>query len=236
MKKEPGLVATNNSPAELIRQVIQGKGNLEDLRGLLALQKDWEANEARKAYHIAMAAFKANPPKISKDKQVSFSTNRGQTSYKHATLANVTEKISTELSKHGLSAAWTTKQNGNVIVTCRITHIQGHSEETTLSAPADDSGSKNKIQQIGSTITYLQRYTILSLTGLATFDMDDDGKTSEKVEYIEEKQLHELRDMLIAKDLKESKFCEVMKVETLETMPKDLYKKAKLMISGAVKK
>ena len=48
-------------------------------------------------------------------------------------------------------------------------------ESTTLSGPPDTTGSKNDLQSIGSTISYLQRYTLLALTGLATFDMDDDA-------------------------------------------------------------
>jgi hypothetical protein len=174
-KQELTVIDTNvNSPAELIRAAVAGKADLQQLKELLAIQRDYEANEARKAYHKAMAAFKANPPKIEKDRQVAY----GNTKYSHASLANVTEKISVELSKYGLSASWTTKTNGVVSVTCKITHELGHSEETTLSAASDTSGSKNAIQAIGSTITYLERYTLLALTGLATYDQDDDGQAA----------------------------------------------------------
>ncbi len=172
--------AVSKSPAELIAAAVSKDTDLDKLEKLLVLQERWEGNEAKKAYHKAMSEFKANPPKIEKDKTVSY----GNTSYKHATLANITDKVNTELSKHGLSATWATKQNGNIMVTCKITHVLGHSEETTLAAGADTSGSKNAIQAIGSAITYLQRYTLLSLTGLAAHDTDDDGQaaTSEKKE------------------------------------------------------
>jgi hypothetical protein len=42
-----------------------------------------------------------------------------------------------------------------------------------MSAPPDNSGSKNPIQAIGSTQSYLQRYTALALLGIATKDMPD---------------------------------------------------------------
>mgnify|MGYP001168649330 CR=1 FL=1 len=172
VKKEQAV----SSPQQMIQLAISSGADLEKLEKLLTLQERWESNEARKAYHAAMAKFKANPPKIDKDKTVSFKTDRGgQTTYNHATLGNVTEKISAELSKYGLSASWTTKQNGAVSVTCHITHKLGHSEETTLTAKEDTSGSKNAIQALGSTITYLERYTLLALTGLATYEQDDDG-------------------------------------------------------------
>ena len=182
MKDKKNLTTLGNSPAAMIRMAVEGKADLDKLEKLLNLQERFEANEARKAYHAAMAEFKANPPKIGKDKKVSFATSVGKTSYNHASLYNVVEKISVELSKHGLSASWSTKQNGAIMVTCKITHIKGHSEETTLSASADNSGSKNAIQAIGSTITYLERYTLLALTGLATYEMDDDGQAAGKPE------------------------------------------------------
>ena len=186
MKKEVAIVSeekavvSTGGPSALIQMAINSGADLEKLKSLLDLQEKWEAIEARKAYNSAMSEFKANPPKIDKDREVSFKTDRGQVNYHHATLGNVTEKINSELSKYGLSAGWLIKQNGSISVTCRITHVKGHSEETTLSAPADNSGSKNTIQAIGSTVTYLSRYTLLSLFGLATFDQDDDGVASSK--------------------------------------------------------
>ena len=52
-------------------------------------------------------------------------------------------------------------------MTCVLSHRDGHFEETTLTAGRDDSGKKNAIQQVGSTITYLQRYTLKAALGLA---------------------------------------------------------------------
>lgn len=209
-------VSSGNSPADMIRMAVEGKADLDKLEKLLTLQERWDANEAKKAYHKAMAEFKANPPKIDKDKKVGYTTQKGNVGYSHASLSNVTDKISTELSKHGLSASWQTNQNGMIIVTCKITHVRGHSESTTISAPADTSGAKNAIQAIGSTITYLERYTLLALTGLATHDMDDDGKAAGKPEVAQpqakkpDKDIPETEEMnkraaVIADDFKQSK-------------------------------
>src|SRR5690606_10591416 len=45
-------------------------------------------------------------------------------------------------------------------------------------APPDGSGNKNAIQGIGSTSTYLQRYTLSAAFGLTTADEDDDGEAT----------------------------------------------------------
>lgn len=227
--KEEKVPAVQASPAEMIQQAVKSGASLVELKGLLELQKEWEANEARKAFHLSMAAFKSNPPRISKNKKVSFN----QTNYKYADLSNVTETINTELSKHGLTASWITQTNGVISVTCRITHVLGHSEETTMSAEADKSGAKNNIQAIGSTVSYLQRYTLLAICGLATSDQDDDAHGAS--ELISEKQLHDLRDALIAKDLPEKGLTDFLKIEKLENLKASEYHKAMNTIKATKK-
>jgi len=203
---------TETSPAAVIQNAISTGADLDKLEKLLALQERWESNEARKAYHKSMAQFKANPPRILKDRTVSYK----QTQYTHASLANVVATISAELSKYGLSASWNTKQNGEIVVTCRITHELGHFEETSLSAGADNSGSKNSIQAIGSTITYLERYTLLALTGLAAHDMDDDGIVTEDIEYITVDQQTEINDLIAETETNKEKFLDWANVESVE--------------------
>ena len=152
------------------------------------------------------------------------SFGQGKASYKHATLAQVTQKISAELSKHGLSASWRVAQNGVIAVTTRIAHVKGHFEETTVSAPSDKTGSKNDIQAVGSTITYLERYGLLALTGLATFDQDDDA--NQVAEVIDSKQLNQLLDMIAEKGVEIPKFCGYLKIDNLEDLPKAKFQQA----------
>lgn len=153
---------------------LQAGMTIEHLKGVMELQKEWEANEARKAYVSDMAAFKLRPPAIPKDKFVGY----GNTGYFHATLGGVTSVVVDALAAHGFSHSWEVRQaDGLISVTCRITHRMGHSESTTMASSPDVSGKKNSIQAIASAQTYLSRYTLLAATGLATMDMpDDDGR------------------------------------------------------------
>ena len=145
------------------------------LKELLAVKKEWEADEARKAFVVALNAFKANPPKVLKDKPVSFGA--GKTAYKHAGLDNASEQIGAALAEHGISHRWNVEQDGaNIRVTCILTHALGHSESVTMQAQADTSGSKNSIQAVGSAVSYLQRYTLFAASGIAPKNVDDDGR------------------------------------------------------------
>ena len=179
---EPGAampaVQKPATPADMVLYVMQNGGSIDQLEKFMDLQRKWEADQARKAYVADMAEFKKNPPTIIKDKLVGYENRDGTfTDYKHATLGNVTNTIIEGLAGHGFSHRWDVRQNGPVIeVDCTITHRMGHSETVTMQAGKDDSGKKNAIQQVASAITYLQRYTLLAATGLATHDQaDDDG-------------------------------------------------------------
>lgn len=227
-----------SSMMSVVQYAIKEQVGVEQLEKLMALQERHEANEARKAYHVAMAEFKANPPKIEKDAHVNFKSKKtGQvTDYKHATLANVTDTINASLSKHGLSSAWIQSQkDSGISITCKITHIMGHSESTTLSCSADESGGKNKIQAIGSTVTYLQRYTLLALTGLATHEADDDGNGSE-AQYITEKQLATIDDFIDSLDVDVAKFKKFMGIDDLEKILASDYNKAIKALKAKEKK
>jgi hypothetical protein len=231
-------VMVTQSPAAMIMSLMEKSKDidLEKIEKFLDIQKKWEENNARKAYHLAMSEFKANPPDIEKDKKVKYKTNAGETAYNHASLGNVTEKINSALSKYELSAGWVTKQDGqNITVTCRISHSLGHSEETSLTAAPDASGGKNTIQALGSTISYLQRYTLLALTGLATHDMDDDGKTSEPVSFISDKQKSTIVDMIQATETKEAQFLKYMNAESLDKILESDFNKAMTALRSKMK-
>ena len=172
------------TPMMLLQIATNQGADLDRLEKLMDLHMRWEANEARKSYDAAMAEFKADAPSITKNKHVQF----GQTVYDHATLDHVCERITAGLSKQGISHRWRIEQpeKSLIRVTCILRHRQGHSEETTLEAAADTSGSKNAIQAIGSAVTYLERYTLLAATGLAAKDGDTDGSNAAPMEGLQQ--------------------------------------------------
>jgi hypothetical protein len=161
------------SPLSIVQQALDKGIPGEQLQALMDFAERYQANVAKQAYDAAIAQFKAKPPRINKNKDVSF----GTTKYSHATLDEVTDKVTAALSAVGISHKWAVEQTDKEIsVSCILTHAQGHSERTTLKASADTSGSKNPIQAIGSAVTYLQRYTLLAATGLAVAGSDNDGQ------------------------------------------------------------
>jgi len=166
------IPSNGNSTLDKILSLIENGAEIDVvmIEKMMELSERNQDRENKAAFHAAMSAFKIDPPKIVKDK------HNSQYNSEYSSLGNVTATISSALSEHGLSATWKPDQkDGMIYVTCLLTHKFGHSEKATLFAPPDDSGKKNPIQQIKSTISYLEQVTLLAAVGLSTDDMGDDG-------------------------------------------------------------
>jgi hypothetical protein len=167
---------TVSTPNDLIQQAIEKGLDVESLGKLMALQERWEANQARKSFFEAFTKFQSTCPEIRKAKGVSFKDVK----YNYAPLSDITRQISDHLEKNQLSYRWEIKDTKEEIqVTCLISHIDGHTEKTTMMANPDTTGSKNVIQARGSAIEYLKRYTLIGALGLSTTDSDVDGQMPE---------------------------------------------------------
>jgi hypothetical protein len=173
----------------LLQLAIQQGMPVESLKELVALRNDELKRLAKAAYVRAMAKFQALVPVIEKTKKVGFEhrDGAGRTDYRYAPLWKIAETIKDALRECDLSYRWEIqdKQEGaaNIItVTCIVTHVDGHSEQNPMSGAPDPSGKKNAIQQRGSTITYLQRYTLIGALGLTTADEDNDGRDADHEE------------------------------------------------------
>lgn len=158
---------------------IRSGAPMDQIERFMKIVNEERAYQAQAAWSDAFASFKANEVvKIIKDKRVFFTSQKGTTDYMHATIGNVVQTITAALGKYGLSHNWNARQEkSTVYVTCTLRHKAGHSESVTLQSEHDNSGNKNGIQAMSSAVTYLQRYTLLLITGCATSDQpDDDGR------------------------------------------------------------
>ena len=166
------VALTAITPVQMLVIAVEQGADIDKLTKLMDLQERWEGNEARKQYTAAMAVFRADCPKIERDQS-------GHNN-KYAGLAGSIEQIKQLMSDCGLSHRWETSQESkDITVKCIVTHKGGHAESTRLTAQPDTSGSKNAIQAIGSTVAYLERYTLFAIMGLASKEMDDDGVASD---------------------------------------------------------
>jgi hypothetical protein len=207
------------TPMAMLAKAVEGGADINVLEKLMGLSERWESNQARKAFDNAMSAAKAEIPVIIKNRVVDFTGKTGlRTNYRHEDLAEIARTVTPILAKHGLSYRYRTTSNLNepVTVTCIVSHRDGHFEENTLSAGRDESGNKNSIQAVGSTLTYLQRMTLKAALGLAASD-DDDGAAADKATgfFISQDQLNQLVKLADEVNADKIKFCKYLRVDSL---------------------
>lgn len=189
--------------------------DMDKMLKLMDWRKEMIADQRRAQFDEAVSAAKAAIPPIARNAT-------GHNSKKYADFGAIAKVVDPILGQHGLSYRFRTVQNGSIAVTCILSHKAGHSEETTLIGPADGSGNKNAIQAIGSTLTYLQRYSLVQMLGLAASN-DDDGKSGGNVERITQEQADNLRDLLEVNGKTVEQFKKAAKVETVEDLPATEY-------------
>jgi len=216
------------TPAGMLDRAVAGGASIETLERLMALYERWMASERRRAFDAAIAAAKAEIPVIRKNRHVGFESKRtgSSTDYDFEDFAEIARTVDPILAKHGLSYRFRTAMQGDLLtVTCILSHVAGHSGENQLPAPRDMSGNKNPIQALGSTQTYLQRYTLKAALGLAAAKDDDAGSAS-ALSSISPEDVQLLREKMAACEMSEQRFCAAMKVASIEDLPASRFDEA----------
>lgn len=212
----PSMSIAEMTTDQMAFHLIKSGADFQSVREMVALSKELAAEKARNAFNEAVAAAKADIPVVTKNAK----GHNGKTYANFAAYAAVVDPV---IAKHGLRYRFRTDQTDRITVTCVLSHKDGHSEENSLAGPADNSGSKNAIQAIGSTLTYLQRYTLIQALGLAASDDDDGrshGKSEDDLAAIDQNQLQEVRDLIDETDSNIAVFCEMFKIEALPDLTK----------------
>jgi len=219
----PAVASPNEIMMEAVRKGM-GKDQLEVLERMFEFDLKVKQQQAKEAYFKAKSAFKKEDFKVIRDKM------NKQYESKYASEDSLLNTVNPILSKHGLEASFDfPKVEGGLAVTCILTHELGHSQEVTLLGPPDTSGSKNPLQQIKSTVTYLRKATFEAVTGIATTDKgsDDDGNSAgSPVEYITDQQFADIQSLIAEVDANEKAFCKYMKIESVDKMPSTMYETA----------
>lgn len=149
---------------------------------LMAMAKELRADEARLRYIAAFNEMQPELPIIPARGRIVIPPKDGKagqvTSY--AKWEDISTIINPILHSHGFNLTHRSgmQPDGRVIVRAILSHAAGHQEETELVLPIENSGSKNNVQGIGSSLSYGKRYTATFLLNIVTSGEDDDGQAA----------------------------------------------------------
>lgn len=225
-KEQPVMPAPVNESSAVLSMIARAASDpntdMDKMERLMAMHERMCAQQAKTAYSEALSQMQAELPSIGE---------RGKADrYMFALWEDINTAIKPFLQKHGFALSFRTDTADKVTVTGVLSHRAGHSEETTITLPADPSGNKNAVQAVASSVSYGKRYTAGALLNLTSHGEDDDAfGTSAKLSEVQEIELRELAESVGA-DL--PKFLAYMKVGSLSAISAKDFNKAKAALKA----
>lgn len=173
---------TEPKPVDMLQVIAAASANpevdVEKLERLLAIREKELARIAENEFHVSMRECQAEIPLIFRDAVNEHNRSR------YARLETVNDRVVPVYTRHGFSLSFGTAETpleGFIRLTCRVSHIGGHSRDYQADLPLDGAGAKgnaNKtgVQAFGSTVSYGRRYLTLLIFNVTLTNEDVDGR------------------------------------------------------------
>ncbi len=175
-------VATmDDSQSSEMTQIISMIGRIAsdpnvDISKMQALMEMREREIERTAiseYTAAFSKMQVDLPAI--EQRGKIGNKQGGTQSGYALWEDINKQIKPVLTRNGFALSFKTSAGERTSVTAILKHVGGHKEEATVELPNDNSGSKNSVQGVGSSITYGKRYAASAILNLTSHGEDDDA-------------------------------------------------------------
>lgn len=216
--------------------------DIDKMERLFGMRERMIAHQAKTAYLKALADLQAELPTIAKlgtinqnKKDASGNKTGEQTAMtKYAKWEDVVDGISPFLFTHGFSLSFriSNPTPDRLAVTAVLGHKEGHSEETSMSLPIDNSGAKNNVQGWGSSTSYGKRYTAFALLNISARGEDDDGKATGEPATISAEQLGQVKSAIDDTSADVAKFCRYFKIDAIGALPAVRFTEAMTLLEG----
>lgn len=192
VQREQNAVAVSGEASALIETITRAAKDpaidINKLERLIALRREIHAEEAEKAFNVAMSACQGDLQQVAPD------ANNQQTRSNYATYAKLDSVLRPIYTRHGFALSFgedVCEKPEVVRVTCIVSHIGGHSRKYHRDMPADGKGAKGgdvmtKTHAAGAAGSYGARYLLKGIFNVAIGEYDNDGNGSGTGKQLEE--------------------------------------------------
>ena len=234
-KEDDGKVVPLSESASMMeiigRAASDPNVDIDKMERLMAMAERAKDREAKVAFTSALAELQPKLPIITE--RGGIADSRGKVQSKYAYYEDIIEAVGPLLSEHGFAVTFRPRREGDQqVVVGVLMHRGGHSEEAEIRLPMDNSGSKNAVQGVGSSLSYGKRYAICALLNITTGGEDDDGVKA-GITYLNKERRQEIVDLLdevaaITGENEAEIFCtQFLNVPSIAEIPANLYDKAR---------
>lgn len=177
---DAGAGVSTQTASSIIQVIERAATNpevdIDKMERLLDMQERILSRQAEADFNRSMAAMQSEIPSITERGTIEV---KGTERSKYATLEDIVDVVRPILQKHGFAISFRVDEAEHSIkVTGVVMHEGGHREETTMRLPYDQSGSKNAVQAMGSSVSYGKRYVLCAMLNITTRGEDDDGESA----------------------------------------------------------
>jgi hypothetical protein len=228
------------------RAALDPNFNVEKFDRLLQLQRQDRADAAERAFNVALLDAQAEMPAVFR------AANNDQTHSRYATLEAVSDVVLPVIQRHGFGLSFGTADCPLPLhyrVTCKISHVGGHTRQEQADVPADTLGpkglpNKTATHGFGSAMSYGRRYLTLAIFNVVLTNdanRDDDGNAAggsvsrEPAKghgIVTEQQVANITDLLEQKGATGKRLLAFFNIESFAALPSDKYATAVSMIKA----
>ena len=216
--------------------------DIDKLERLLSMQRQLDADAAKRAFHAAFTAVQSEVVRVQK---------RGVNTHTRSAYAlaeDVFRMLDPVITRHGFSRSLSTEESplaDHIRFVLIVRHEGGHREEHRMDAPIDNIGpggkpTKTRLHGMASSYTYCERHLVMKVFGVETGAVDDDGNSAAGLDNggtITEDQALELDAMLTDRwpdDIAKARgrFCRALKVAKIADLPAARFNEARQLLEA----
>jgi hypothetical protein len=229
VKKDETIVDTSTGLLAIIEKMaLNPEVDPDKLEKFLDQQERIFKHHAEIAYNEAMVACQQEIPPVQKD------AKNSQTNSDYARLETMQRTAMPIISRHGFSLSYGTDNAPSEMekrITCKVSHVKGHSEQKFIDIPIDDTGmkgapTKTKTHGAASAISYGQRILLKLIFNIQVGGFDDDGNAAGSGDYLSEEQQANIKALIEETASDEHKFLNYMNVDSIANIRTSQYNKA----------
>lgn len=229
---EQMMPSTQLTPIQMAYQLMANGHDLAKAKELIAFGKELEADEAKKAFNIAMAEAQAEMLPVATN------ANNTQTRSKYATYDQLDRALRPIYTRHGFGLSFDEADSPKpdcIRVVCEVTHRAGHTKIYHRDMPADGKGAKGgdvmtKTHAAGAAASYGMRYILRGIFNVAVGEGDTDGNVPDGSPPLTENQILDLQALVEEFGANPKLLCQRLKVQYLDDLPQSRLKEAEAMI------
>ena len=194
----------------------------DKLAHLIAADERRQSIEAARAFAVDFAAMAGELPVVDERGEIRLGDRVLST---YALWEDLNEAVRPVLQRWGFALTFAVQSSEvGVKVSATLLHRSGHVQSTSLVLPPDVGGDRNRIQAVGSALSYAKRYTATALLNLTSRGEDDDARLAG--ETLSSTQLSALEAELVRTSANRIRFLEYLAVPNLAGLPAERFEEA----------